>query len=579
MFWISVFLLSFVALWECVIFASMSSFFQTLIDTTKYSEGKFPSGFPVGYVYKILVQIPEDKRVLVAFVFAAGSMLVSNLINMGATIYHSRFSTLFTCQNQSVIFNSMCRNSLKYFEDKKRGELMQMVITETTSCYSVLTGVLVLTLFLFKTIVYIVFLVMVSFKLSLIVAVFGMLFIAETYIVSRMIKWIATVEVEMNRKLSVVTHESLDGVKHIKLLNLYRQAESSFRNCCRKAKFSTRRIFLLAQWQVTLSHLLALIAIFVIAYVSIRYSVLAVALLMTYLYILQKFHQSIRGINNRYTFISKNLPAIGRIFDFLHDVDTYKEISGSIIQDEFLKEEITSKNVSLNYGNENVLENIVTGFCKGQTVALVGESGAGKTSLANLLVRLYDSSRGEILIDGINIKDYDLAFLRERIGIVNQESIIFNRTIRENILMGNQNASEEDMIEAAKNAYAHKFIMETSHGYDTLVGDNGLKLSGGQKQRINIAQIFLKSPDLMILDEATSALDTKSEQYIQVALEKLAKNRTCIIIAHRLSTVRKADTIIVLDKGRIAEQGRWSYLLEKKGLFYSMIQRQSFINE
>jgi subfamily B ATP-binding cassette protein MsbA len=212
-------------------------------------------------------------------------------------------------------------------------------------------------------------------------------------------------------------------------------------------------------------------------------------------------------------------------------------------------------------------------------VALVGESGAGKTSLANLLVRLYDSSRGEILIDGINIKDYDLAFLRERIGIVNQESIIFNRTIRENILMGNQNASEEDMIEAAKNAYAHKFIMETSHGYDTLVGDNGLKLSGGQKQRINIAQIFLKSPDLMILDEATSALDTKSEQYIQVALEKLAKNRTCIIIAHRLSTVRKADTIIVLDKGRIAEQGRWSYLLEKKGLFYSMIQRQSFINE
>ncbi len=579
MFWICVVLFIFQAAWEGVIFTAMATFFQSLIDTTKYSGGDLQSSYFLGFVFGIFKQIPEDKRVLMGFFFTTGSMFISNLINMGATTYQTKFSTLFLYKVRSDSFSNLCRNSMRYFDNNRKGEMLQMVINETRACYAVLKSFMDLLIFVLKAIVCIVFIVMFSFKLSLIVMVFSLLFLTENYFMSRIIKRLGKIVVDMTRSLTVVTDESIEGIKHIKLLNFYKRAESSFKRSCWEADSSNRKFSLIIQWQTTISSFLVLMNFFVLVYFSLKYSILAVSLLITFLYILQKLNQAITGINQKYGLINSNLPAMNKIISFFREIDTCKEISGSFSKEALLKEKITSRNVSLNYGRGEVLEDISMDIYKGQTMALVGESGAGKTSLANLFVRLYDINEGEILIDGVNIRDYDLTFLRSRIGVVNQDTIIFNKTIRENIMMGNPDASEEEMIAAAENAYAHDFTMKLPQGYGTLVGDRGLKLSGGQKQRINIAQIFLKNPELMILDEATSALDTKSEQFIQSALEKLARDRTSIIIAHRLSTVRNADKIVVLDKGRIIEQGSWTALLEKKGAFYNMVQRQSFVKE
>ena len=212
---------------------------------------------------------------------------------------------------------------------------------------------------------------------------------------------------------------------------------------------------------------------------------------------------------------------------------------------------------------------------KGKTVALVGQSGSGKSTIANLVTRFYDVNEGEISIDGNNIKNLNKKSLRGLLGLVTQDSILFNDTVKNNIGLGKENATDEEIIAAAKIANAHDFIMNLPKGYDTNIGDSGNKLSGGQKQRLSISRAVLKNPPIMILDEATSALDTESERLVQDALEKMMKNRTSIVIAHRLSTIQNADTIVVLQKGEIVEQGTHAELLELNGTYKKLVEMQS----
>ncbi len=283
-----------------------------------------------------------------------------------------------------------------------------------------------------------------------------------------------------------------------------------------------------------------------------------------------------KSFSNAITNIQGGMASLERVSEVL-DYDLKVEEIENPIAISDLKEKIEFRNISFYYDKDNViLKNFSLTIPKGKTVALVGQSGSGKTTVANLLARFYDVSEGEILIDGINIKHLKLKDFRHLLGMVTQESVLFNDTIFNNILMGDADATVNQVEEAAKIANAHNFIQGLPDKYQTNIGDDGNKLSGGQKQRVSIARAVLKNPPIMILDEATSALDTESERFVQDALEKMMQNRTSLVIAHRLSTIQKADHIVVMERGVIVEQGSHLELLEKKGIYRKLVELQNF---
>lgn len=274
--------------------------------------------------------------------------------------------------------------------------------------------------------------------------------------------------------------------------------------------------------------------------------------------------------------IQKGEASLIRVMDILDADVKVDEIANPIPVSE-LKDRIEFKNVGFYYNKENlILKNFNLSIPKGSTVALVGQSGSGKTTIANLLARFYDVTEGAITVDGNNIKDLKLKEYRAILGMVTQESVLFNDTIYNNIAMGKENATREEIIEAAKIANAHQFIESLPDGYETNIGDDGNKLSGGQKQRVSIARAVLKNPPIMILDEATSALDTESERFVQEALEKMMENRTSLVIAHRLSTIQKADWIVVMERGVIVEQGTHHDLMDNNSVYRKLVDLQNF---
>lgn len=274
--------------------------------------------------------------------------------------------------------------------------------------------------------------------------------------------------------------------------------------------------------------------------------------------------------------VQKGEASLKRVLEIL-DADVKIEEIAEPVSISTLNRNIEFKNIGFYYDKANlILKNFDLTISKGKTVALVGQSGSGKTTIANLLARFYDVSEGQILIDGVDIKHLKLQEYRQLLGMVTQESVLFNDSVYNNILMGKPDATREEVIEAAKIANADNFITGLSEGYDTNIGDDGNKLSGGQKQRVSIARAVLKNPPIMILDEATSALDTESERFVQDALEKMMENRTSLVIAHRLSTIQKADWIVVMEKGTIVEQGTHHDLIAKKGMYNKLVELQNF---
>ena len=282
----------------------------------------------------------------------------------------------------------------------------------------------------------------------------------------------------------------------------------------------------------------------------------------------------IKLITTSYYSIQKGEASAERIMQILHTENSIKDLPNAIHKVDFT-DEISFQNISFKYRKEFVLQDFSLTIKKGQTVALVGQSGSGKSTLANLITRFYDVDKGTVLIDGIDIKQMTVKSLRGLMGIVSQESILFNDTIANNIKLGAQEASEDAILEASKIANSLEFIENLPQKFDTNIGDSGNTLSGGQKQRLSIARAVLKNPPIMILDEATSALDTESEQLVQLALEKMMQNRTSLVIAHRLSTIQKADLIVVMKKGKIVEQGKHDELLAKKGEYFKLVTMQS----
>jgi subfamily B ATP-binding cassette protein MsbA len=296
---------------------------------------------------------------------------------------------------------------------------------------------------------------------------------------------------------------------------------------------------------------------------------------ITFIVIFSQLIAPAKSFSQAYFKIQKGLASVERVNEVLDAEEKIRDHENPQAVQEFEKE-IRFENVHFRYGDKEVLNGINLRIEKGQTVALVGPSGGGKSTLANLVPRFYDVSEGSITIDGLDIRRIPLKSLRNFFGVVSQDSILFNDTIANNILLSKPDATEEELIQATKIANAYEFISKLENGFDTNVGDAGSKLSGGQKQRISIARAVLKNPPFLILDEATSALDTESERLVQDAINNLMKNRTALVIAHRLSTIRHANQIVVLEGGQIVEQGSHEELLDRKGTYYKLHEMQTF---
>ena len=273
--------------------------------------------------------------------------------------------------------------------------------------------------------------------------------------------------------------------------------------------------------------------------------------------------------------VKKGNAAAERVLEILETESAIQDKPNALVKEDFTMQ-LKIENISFKYEDDYVLKNFDLTVPKGHTVALVGQSGSGKSTIANLITRFYDVTEGAITIDGENIKDITQKSLRDLLGLVTQDSILFNDTVKGNLLVAKPEATDAEVIEALKIANAWEFVETLPNGINTNVGDSGNKLSGGQKQRLSIARAVLKNPPIMILDEATSALDTESERLVQDALEKMMQQRTSVVIAHRLSTIQNADTIVVLSKGEIVEQGKHEELLAKQGVYYNLVEMQSF---
>ena len=299
-------------------------------------------------------------------------------------------------------------------------------------------------------------------------------------------------------------------------------------------------------------------------------------LFITYMGLAYQILTPAKAISKASYSVKKGNAAAERILEILETESNIVDVPNAINKTAFITD-IDIKNISFKYQDDWVLNDFSLKVPKGHTVALVGQSGSGKSTIANLITRFYDVNKGSINIDSENIKSITQNSLRKLLGLVTQDSILFNDTVKGNLLVANQNASDKEIIDALKIANAWEFVKTLPNGIETNIGDSGNKLSGGQKQRLSIARAVLKNPPIMILDEATSALDTESEQLVQNALENMMKNRTSIVIAHRLSTIQKADNIVVLSKGEIVEQGKHQELLEKKGVYFNLVKMQTLV--
>ncbi|WP_018479873.1 ABC transporter ATP-binding protein [Pontibacter roseus] len=302
-------------------------------------------------------------------------------------------------------------------------------------------------------------------------------------------------------------------------------------------------------------------------------SELDAAAFITYIVLFSQVLVPAKAMSAAFSNIQRGLVSGDRILSVIDTVPAIQNKPDAKVLPEF-RHEIEFRNVSFSYGDHNVLQNINLTIEKGKTIALVGPSGGGKSTLADLIPRFYDPTAGAILIDGHDIRDYTMESVRDKMGVVTQESILFNDTIFNNIAFNKTDATEEEVIAAARIANAHEFIIKTPDGYQTMIGDRGGRLSGGQRQRLSIARAILQNPPILILDEATSALDTESEKLVQEALTNLMKNRTSIVIAHRLSTIQHADEIVVLQQGQIIERGSHEELLQHSGLYAKLTQMQ-----
>lgn len=469
---------------------------------------------------------------------------------------------------------------LSYYSEKKKGDIISRMTTDVQEVeWSVLSSLEMLFRDPVTIIFYIASLFMMNYELTLMVLV--LLPISGLLIgrIGRSLKRTsARGQIKMGELLSNI-EETISGLRNIKAFNAINWANSNFQETNFKYNRLMVKLFRKRDLASPLSEFLGIaVSVFVIWYggkiILSPDSTMDAAIFIMYIMVFSQLINPIKALSAALYNIQKGAASIERIEQILvaEEVITEKENAKPIKE---FASQIEYRNVWFRYEQEDVLKNINLIIPKGKSVALVGASGSGKSTMADLLPRFYDVTQGEILIDGTPIGDFVISDVRGLMGIVSQETILFNSSVFDNITFGMQHVSREDVIAAAKVANAHEFIMQMPEGYDTNIGDRGIKMSGGQRQRISIARAVLRNPPVMILDEATSALDTESERLVQDALFKLMKNRTSLVIAHRLSTVHHADEIIVMQHGEIVERGTHNELMALRGVYKRLNDLQS----
>ena len=506
--------------------------------------------------------------------------LLSNLFRYASamTVESLRINTVRRMRNE--MFAKVMSMNVGFFSEQRKGDIMSKITQDVMVVQYCITNTLQVAFRdPFLIVGYLVLMIGISWQLSLFAVIFLPIVGVIIGSIVKRLRHPAKRGQERMADLVSVLDESLSGMKIVKGYNAAQFIVSKFKSI--NADMA-RLLLSMARKQQLASPMSEFLGITAVAVILVFGGTLVTKGMVTgagFIAFIAAFSQitrPLRSFIDQFANINQGVAAGERIFAL---IDTPSEVTDKAEAREFegLKESIELRDVCFSYdGEREVIKDVTMRIGKGETIALVGASGGGKSTLSELIPRFYDTAKGDILFDGVSVRDLAQESLRAKMSIVSQETVLFNDSIEGNILMGRPDATHDEVVAACKVANAHDFIMASAEGYNTNIGDRGTKLSGGQRQRLSIARAVLKNPEILILDEATSALDTESEKLVQEALTNLLKGRTSIVIAHRLSTIYNADRIYVIDQGRIAEEGTHSELLAKNGIYANLIKMQSF---
>ncbi len=516
---------------------------------------------------------------LLAVVLVIVTFLLKNLFNYLASYHITHLKNGVLRDLRQKMYHKIIDLPISYYSEKRKGDIMARMLGDVNEVQNSFFSILEL---IVKEPLTIVFTIIAMLNISVNLTLFVFVFIPVSgFIISKIGKSLKSKSTRAQQEsgyfISLV-EESLSGLKVVKSYNAENQFKKRFDDSINTLMKLTNSIGNKNNLASPMSEFMGIVTIATLLWYGgnlvLVDKTLDGALFLVYMLLSYNILTPAKNISKASYAVKNGLAAAERVFEVLEIENAITNHDEAVIKDNF-ESKIEISNINFKYEDENVLKDFSLEVVKGQTVALVGQSGSGKSTIANLLTRFYDVNEGSIQIDGIDLKQLNLQSLRGLIGLVTQDSILFNDSIRANIALGKEDATDEEIVEALKIANAYEFVKELPNGIHTNIGDSGNKLSGGQKQRLSIARAVLKNPPIMILDEATSALDTESEKLVQVALENMMQNRTSIVIAHRLSTIQKANKIIVMQKGKIVEQGTHEELIALNGTYNKLVSMQS----